>query len=350
MKEMIRITDRKPDYKQFLKILERKEKPDYFPFYEHVASPEVIARHSGTDWDKRKKGEGKDYWKIYVDFWMSLGFDIVPMEIPLNCPLPNELGGFEEGGEIAIRTMDDFLNYEWPTEENAIDFHHFEEVAKHLPEGAKIVGGVAAGPYEWVVMLMGVMGMSYAFLDDPELIKKVFAKVASLHIAADKRLAKMDSICALRQGDDLGFKTSTFLSPTQLREFVFPTYKKMVNEATKQGKKFLLHSCGNLGAVYNDIIDCGFAAKHSYEDIIMPVADFKKEYGDRITALGGLDVDFICRKSKEEIVAYTKAHIDSCGYDGLWALGTGNSLTDYIPFENYLTMLKTGLTYKGKAA
>jgi uroporphyrinogen decarboxylase len=63
--------------------------------------------------------------------------------------------------------------------------------------------------------------------------------------------------------------------------------------------------------------------------------------------LGGLDVDFICRRSKEEIREYTIKHIEQCFYDGFWALGTGNSLPDYMPVDNYITVLETGLEVVG---
>jgi len=104
------------------------------------------------------------------------------------------------------------------------------------------------------------------------------------------------------------------------------------------------NSCGNLQDVYEDLIeDCKIDAKHSFEDVIMPVAEFKRRYGDRITPLGGLDVDVICRSSADELRAYTRKHIEECFSDGYWALGTGNSLTDYMPVENYMIVLEEGL-------
>ena len=74
----------------------------------------------------------------------------------------------------------------------------------------------------------------------------------------------------------------------------------------------------------------------------MPVADFKRRYGRRITPLGGLDVDVICRSSEKELRAYARRIIDECFADGWWALGTGNSLTDYMPVENYMMVLSEG--------
>jgi len=184
--------------------------------------------------------------------------------------------------------------------------------------------------------------MSYLLADDPELIGWVFGRLAALYASANRILAGLECVGATRQGDDLGFNSSTFLSPSRLREWVFPCYQEMASLAHRAGKPFLLHSCGNLSEVYEDLIACGIDAKHSFEDKILPVGEFKKRYGDRITPLGGLDVDFICRRSPEEIRRYTLDHIEDCFRDGHWTLGTGNSLTDYMPVVNYLVVLETG--------
>jgi uroporphyrinogen decarboxylase len=158
----------------------------------------------------------------------------------------------------------------------------------------------------------------------------------------------MDFIGALRQGDDLGFKTSTFLPPDILRQYVFPIYKRMVQAAHEKDKCFILHSCGNLAEVYDDLIDdCGIDAKHSYEDVILPVNEFKKQYGHRVTPLGGLDVDKVCQLGEADLRAYTRKMVEDCFADGFWALGTGNSLTDYMPVENYLIVLDEAMKVTG---
>lgn len=346
---MAGITNREPDFEQFLKILWRKGMPNRLPFYEHVSHPGFIAKRMGVPFDKMGGGDPL-YWPTYVNFWLGMGYDCIPMEIPLNCPVAEGHHGTTEGSEAlaVISNREDFDKYPWPDVATPIDFGHFETVSRLLPDGCKIVGGVCAGPYEWVSRMMGTIGLSYAMADDPELVALMFAKIGSLHHSAVRQLASMDFIGALRQGDDLGFKTSTFLAPDKLREWVFPIYKKMVSEAHEVGKPFILHSCGNLADVYEDLIEgCKIDAKHSFEDVIMPVAEFKKQYGARVTPIGGLDVDMICRGTPDELRRYTRKAIEECFSDGYWALGTGNSLTDYMPVENYLTVLEVGMEVAG---
>jgi uroporphyrinogen decarboxylase len=341
---------RQPDFGEFLKVLWRCGRPSHLPFYEHIASPGFIARRTCTEWD-RWSPDHPDYWRIYVEFWMGMGYDCVPMEIPLNCPLPGVEGApasLQSEARVVIRSVADFESYPWPDEAEPIDFQHFDTVAALLPDGAKIVGGVCAGPFEWTSWMMGVVGISLAMFDAPELVEMVFAKIGALHKSAVRQLATMEAIGALRQGDDLGFKTSTFLKPADLRRLVFPIYREMAATAHAAGKPFILHSCGNLKDIYEDLItDCRIDAKHSFEDTILPVEDFKRLYGSRVTPLGGLDVDVICRSDEATLRAYTRRKVEACFSDGYWALGTGNSLTDYMPVENYMTVLDEGRRVTG---
>jgi uroporphyrinogen decarboxylase len=332
---------RQPAFEEFRKVLLRQGRPAHLPLYEHIASPGFISDRLGCD---IRKAKGRDYWKLYVDFWLGMGFDCIPMEIPFDLgprpqpPKDHPTYQSEEGARVFGR--DDFEKVKWPDVARPIDFAPFEIVAGLMPEGVKIVAGVCCGPFEVASQqIFGVMGLSLMLADEPGLVRMVFDKLQELYVSANRILASMDAVGACRQGDDLGFKTSTFLPPAALREYVFPIYKGMTDAAHAQNKPFVLHSCGNLREVYEDLIACGIDAKHSFEDQILPVAEFKRQYGTRITALGGLDVDFICRADEAALRAYTRKAVEDCWADRYWALGTGNSLTDYMPVRNYLTVV-----------
>lgn len=346
--------NRDRDFNQFLKVLRRQGRPSYLPFYEHVANTTFISNRMETDITKLK---GRDYWRCYVEFWLSFGFDCIPMEIPLSVKRPpapkakSQYGSASHGSEAGacVFTMSDLDKVGWPADDKPINFEPFEIVAEMIPPGVKIVGGVCAGPFEYATQaLLGVEGLSYALVDEPDMVDAIFARLNVLYTSANRRLAAMDAIGACRQGDDLGFKTSTFLPPPTLRKYIFPIYKNMAAAAHSQNKPFILHSCGDLKEVYEDIIACGVDAKHSYEDTIIPVKDFKKKYGQRITPLGGLDVDVICRSSEKDLREYTRRNVAECFADGFWALGTGNSLTPYMPVENYLCVLDEGMKASNK--
>jgi len=93
-----------------------------------------------------------------------------------------------------------------------------------------------------------------------------------------------------------------------------------------------------------DIIACGFDAKHSYEDKITPIWEFKRKWGDRIAVIGGFDMHKLCVFDQTEIKAHTGFLFEQCKPGGGFAFGKGNTVADYIPVENFVTMMKEGFS------
>jgi uroporphyrinogen decarboxylase len=62
--------------------------------------------------------------------------------------------------------------------------------------------------------------------------------------------------------------------------------------------------------------------------------------------MGGIDVDVLARRSVDEVRIYVRKVIEECAPGGGYALGTGNSVANYIRVENYLAMLEEGWKYR----
>jgi uroporphyrinogen decarboxylase len=150
-----------------------------------------------------------------------------------------------------------------------------------------------------------------------------------------------DIFVFFRMGDDLGYKTSTMLSSATIRRHILPQYRRVVEVVHQAGKKFLLHSCGCIFKVMEDLIGLGIDAKHSNEDQIAPFDKWIDLYGNRIGLFGGIDVDTLCSKSPDEIYHEvvekgTRFRSRAKGY----GLGSGNSIPGYVPVEGFLAMVE----------
>jgi len=95
------------------------------------------------------------------------------------------------------------------------------------------------------------------------------------------------------------------------------------------------------------IEEVGIDARHSFEDTIERVEEAKERYGDRIALLGGIDVDFLCRADEQQIRARVRHTLEVCNPGGGYCLGTGNSVANYIPLDNYLVMMDEGRRFTG---
>jgi uroporphyrinogen decarboxylase len=188
--------------------------------------------------------------------------------------------------------------------------------------------------------------LSIALYEQPDLVAAMFERVGELSVACCEAACQIDAVQAILSSDDLGFRTGTLISPAHLRRYVLPWHKRVVECAHRHGRPLAFHSCGNLEAIMDDLIDdVGIDAKHSFEDAIVPVTEAKAKYGHRVALLGGVDVDFLCRATESEVRARVRDLIDACAPGGGWALGSGNSVANYVPVRNYLSMVDEGRRY-----
>jgi uroporphyrinogen decarboxylase len=251
-------------------------------------------------------------------------------------------------GQQASRSMDEgalisdrasFEAYPWPDPERC-DYRRLDDLGAELPKGMKLIAFGPNGVLENVMALVGYEHLCYMLADDRSLAQEVFDAVGARLLRYYEICAPHPAVGALISNDDWGFATQTMLAPEDMRRYVFPWHRRIVEAIHAQGKPAILHSCGQLASVMDDIIDgIGFDAKHSYEDKICPVEEAYERWGKRIAILGGIDLDFVCRSKPEAVTARCRAMLDRAAGRGGYALGTGNSVPPYVPAENYLAMI-----------
>jgi uroporphyrinogen decarboxylase len=187
---------------------------------------------------------------------------------------------------------------------------------------------------------VGYDNLCIMIYDEPELARQIFDDVGSRLLRYYQQIAGHDSVCALISNDDWGFKTQTMLSPADMRRYVFPWHKKIVEMSHIHNKPVILHSCGFHDDIMDDIIeDMKYDAKHSFEDAIQPIEEAYEKYKGRIALLGGLDLHFVCTKTPDEIRGRAVKMLERAAAAGGYALGTGNSVPEYVPDEGYFAMV-----------
>ncbi len=123
----------------------------------------------------------------------------------------------------------------------------------------------------------------------------------------------------------------------------------MIHSTT--GKPFLLHSCGCIFEVMDDLIDTvKIDAKHSNEDQIAPFTEWVERYGNRIGNFGGIDTGVLCTQTPETIREMTLdclKRIEQIPHHGGIAFSSGNSIPDYVPTDRYLAMVEAVRDWRG---
>ena len=345
-----------PDYRN-LQGAARNVECQRIPLYEHIIASSVLEAILGRKFAHLAEGDEADrreYFRVYAGFLRDHGYDVVPYECCITDVLP---GGGALGRHVQgiIRAREDFDRYPWK-EIPDLFFRKFsplfQALRQTMPPGMMAVGGVGNGVFECVQDLTGYIDLCYMREDDPELYRDMFRAVGDMMAAIWTRFLREfgDIYCVLRFGDDLGFATGTLLIPDDIRSLVIPRYKVIIDKVHAAGKPFLLHSCGHIFDVMEDLIAAGIDAKHSNEDKIAPFPEWVERYGDRIGNFGGIDMNCLCEMDRAQMREYIEDVVRKCRGRGGFAFGTGNSIAEYVPPEGYLNMIEIFRELRGETS
>lgn len=344
-----------PDYRHILEVLNNR-RPERLPLYEHHIDAPFISKVLGETISSQglKNHELEEYYRKVIGFWKDMTYDAFDFEAAICDILPGH-GAIMGGMAGPIQTRADFDNYPWediPKIFREIYTPHFEAIRQTLPPGMKAYGGCGYGIFEASQDLVGYEYLCIMQCMDPELFADIFRKIGDLWQILWSWVIEnhSDIFVFFRMGDDLGHKTSTMLEPDIIRQHIFPQYKKVIDLIHLSGKKFLLHSCGNIFPLMEDIISLGIDAKHSNEDQIAPFPEWIEKYSDRIGLFGGFDLNLLVLEKPETVFQTvleqgTLFRKTAKGY----GLGSGNSIPEYIPVEGFMAMIEAVKEIRRKA-
>jgi uroporphyrinogen decarboxylase len=363
---------RTPDFANLRRTILRQGPPGPVPFFELFADPGMVEavleekfpvnlhRYIEEPTQALSGDELSGLMRsldMYVRFCREVGYDYVFMVTGFslqrqfkvaadtagaqNWPDGQRYWQDETGGPI--QSWADFEAYAWP---KADELNHagLEYVSAVVPEGMKVAAFMYGGVFEHSTWLMGLESFSLALRDQPDLVGAVCQRVGELATATAATAATIDNVEMVLLSDDLGFFSGTLVSPAVVRRYIVPHYKKIAAAVHGSGKLVVFHSCGNMYALMDELLDdVGIDAKHSFEDKILPVEEAYRRWGNRVAILGGVDMDLLGRGSEEQVRARTRQILEVCAAKGTgYCLGTGNTAANYIPRENYLAMLDEG--------
>jgi uroporphyrinogen decarboxylase len=328
-----------PDFNHLLSVLRNEcpARPTLFEFFMNLPLYEQFAGELPANCPEHLKE-----LVLTIQAYRNLGYDYAPVvqrAFSFSSQKTTKAScSMNEGAVITDR--ESFDRFEWP-DADAVSFDFLDEVQPFVPDGMKLIAWGPNGVFETGTDLVGYENLCIMTMEAEDLVMDIFREIGSRFVRYYERCLEHDLVGAVISNDDWGFRSQTLLSPSQLRRFIFPWHRKIAEAAHSAGRPAILHSCGQLEAVWDDIIDdMRFDGKHSNEDTILPVEEAYEKYGDRIAIIGGIDLDFVCRSTLEEVSRRAEAMIERTAQRGGYALGTGNSIPEYTPVENYLAMIR----------
>ena len=145
--------------------------------------------------------------------------------------------------------------------------------------------------------------------------------------------------------DDYGYKSGLLMSPKNYRTYVMPWLKESCKIAHKGGLKVILHSCGDISELLDDIVKVGVDAIHPIEPTTANpkynIFELYEKFSNKITFIGNVSPQDLADKEPEFIEDYTKNLLKKLAPGGGFILSSGHSINPSVKLENYLAMHNT---------
>jgi len=347
----------RPDFERFRTAVLCRE-PDRVPLAELKVEDAVKAAFMG-----RKLADPStdpiSYLRDDIEFAAAAGYDYVRVTAHLPYPEPKtphvyHYGGYEQDTERAwvslgrglIRTWQDFESFPWPRADRA-DLRALEAAASLLPPGMKIVTAVKGGGiFERAWMLMGMEHFAFCLADQPDLVQAVIERVGRLYVDTMQRAVEYPGVECIWLSDDMAHGGGLMISPDVLRRLVFPFYRELADICRSRHLLYVLHTDGRLWEVMDDLLDIGFQALHPLEPTSMDIVEVKRRYAGRLCVIGNIDLGYtLTRGTPAEVEAEVRERIRTLAPGGGYCVSSSNSVTEYVPLENYKAMLDATFRY-----
>lgn len=182
----------------------------------------------------------------------------------------------------------------------------------------------------------------------PEHIKRLLDKLFSMHMTNLEKwmLAVGQYVDVVCFGDDLGGQNGLLISANMYREFYKPYHKKLWTRVKELADvKVMLHCCGSISEVLDDLIDAGLDAVNPVQISCknMDAGELKNRFGDRLVFWGGgCDTRSVLPDgTEEEIIEHTKRQIETLNTSGGFVFQQVHNIMANVEPSNICAMYDT---------
>jgi uroporphyrinogen decarboxylase len=185
--------------------------------------------------------------------------------------------------------------------------------------------------YERLWALVGMETALVGLATEAGLVSALLERIADWQIAAADHFIAI-GVDAARISDDYGTQNNLVMSPDTWRQIIQPHLTRLVARYREADIPVILHSCGNLARIMDDLIGVGFAA-FNIQANANDLVELRERYGRRFCVWGGVSTQSVLAGgTPDQVRVAVRQAIESLGQQGGLILEPDQTVR--IPVQN----------------
>jgi uroporphyrinogen decarboxylase len=196
--------------------------------------------------------------------------------------------------------------------------------------------------YERAWTLRGLERFMMDLAEYPDFVHKLLDCIADYNIAQVREALKYD-IDAAYFGDDWGQQRGLQMGPKAWRRFLLPPLRRMYGAVREAGKFVMIHSCGDVDELFDDLIEAGVACFNPFQPEVMDIYDLLPRYRGRLAFHGGLSTQRTLPFGDVQAVRAETQRLLQLGRDGGYIFAPAHCIQPDTPLDNVLAVFEEAL-------
>lgn len=194
--------------------------------------------------------------------------------------------------------------------------------------------------FERAWTLCGMEELLLAMAANPPFVHRLLDRILEHNLTRIARSCAHD-IDAMLFGDDWGSQRGLIMGPVMWREYIKPRVREMYQAVRRHGKYVFIHSCGCVGELFPELIECGVHCFNPFQPEVMDPIEMKRQYGDALSFYGGISTQRSLPYADPQAVRdQVRRLVDEVGRNGGYIAAPAHAVPADARPENVAAMIE----------